>query len=129
MNAQHLLNPNIQNKVTIENESTSEPTFVRKNKATFGVAKDKDENSFVLPSISVDNRHSILDTTFNNVVPDVSQKVHDPKDYLDKRKLKNKISMLKFENEKEKENILLSQAIIKRREWMQKYRISEKIVF
>ena len=56
----------------VENESTIEPTFVRKNKATFGQVKDSiDDNSFVLPSISAENRHSILDATFN-VVPNVS---------------------------------------------------------
>ena len=84
---------NVQNKI-IDNDSTNEPTsFIRHNKASFGVTRAQNPDSFILPSIQTENRHSMMDSTLNDIMPNVSSKVLDQtKEDFDKHKLRSKIS-------------------------------------
>ena len=61
--------------------------------------------------------------------PNVSSVVLDSQDIDAKNRKKSEITKLRHEREDDQQDVLLSQSIIKRRAWMQKYKISEKIVF
>lgn len=62
-------------------------------------------------------------------IPDIATTIDRNEDLTGLNKLKSKIAKLKLDKEEHKENLLLSQSIIKRRNWMEKYKISEKIIF
>lgn len=70
-----------------------------------------------------------MDTTIIQQ-PNVSTTVLEPADDLDvNNRRKSEIARLRLEKEQDQQDVLLSQSIIKRRNWMQKYKVSEKIVF
>jgi len=97
---------------------------MRRNRATFADARADDEP--FLPDIS-DNRHSIFGST--DMAPDVSAVVKSVDDVAEGNALRSKMSKKKIELAQKQEEVLLSKSIIKRREWMKKYNISEKIIF